>query len=56
MPEVLLSGHHANIARARREESLRRTLERRPELLERTALSDADRKTLRAIQREKAGS
>jgi tRNA (guanine37-N1)-methyltransferase len=56
VPDVLLSGHHANIARARREESLRRTLERRPDLLERAALSDADRKTLRAIQREKAGS
>lgn len=33
VPEVLLSGHHANIARWRREQSIVRTLERRPELL-----------------------
>ncbi|MGD0795043.1 MAG: tRNA (guanosine(37)-N1)-methyltransferase TrmD [Dehalococcoidales bacterium] len=33
VPEVLLSGDHAKIARWRREQSLRRTLERRPELL-----------------------
>jgi tRNA (guanine37-N1)-methyltransferase len=52
VPEVLLSGHHANIARARREESLRRTFERRPELLEHADLSDADRKFIRALVRE----
>jgi len=34
VPEALLSGHHANIARWRREQSLRITLERRPELIE----------------------
>ena len=33
VPEVLLSGHHREIARWRRNEALRRTLERRPELL-----------------------
>lgn len=54
VPEVLLSGHHANIARARREEALRRTFERRPDLLEHAELSDADRKFLRALQRERA--
>lgn len=53
VPEVLLSGHHANIARARREESLRRTFERRPDLLERAELSDADRRFLRALARER---
>jgi len=52
VPEVLLSGHHAQIARARREEALRRTYERRPELLEHAELSDADRKFLRALARE----
>ena len=34
VPEVLLSGHHANIEKWRRQESLKRTWERRPELLE----------------------
>lgn len=51
VPDVLLSGHHANVAKARREESLRRTLERRPELLEHAPLTDADRRTLRQIPR-----
>ncbi len=35
VPEVLLSGHHARIERWRRDEALRRTAERRPEILER---------------------
>jgi len=52
VPEVLLSGHHAEIARARREEALRRTFERRPELLEHAELSAADRKYLRTLARE----
>ncbi len=55
VPEVLLSGHHAEIAKARREEALRRTLERRPELLERAGLSDADRKVLRRLERGREG-
>jgi len=38
VPDVLLSGHHAEIARWRRREALRRTLERRPDLLESAAL------------------
>jgi tRNA (guanine37-N1)-methyltransferase len=54
VPEVLLSGHHAQIARARREEALRRTFERRPELLERAELTDADRKYLRELARTRA--
>lgn len=36
VPQVLLSGHHANIERWRREESLKRTLLRRPDLLEKS--------------------
>jgi len=52
VPDVLISGHHANIAKARREESLRRTLERRPDLLEHAELSEADRKLLVRIRRE----
>lgn len=43
IPEVLLSGHHARIAQWRREQALRRTLERRPDLLDFAELSDADR-------------
>jgi len=42
VPEVLLSGHHAEIARWRRRESLRRTLLRRPDLLNRANLSRED--------------
>jgi tRNA (guanine37-N1)-methyltransferase len=53
IPEVLLSGHHANIARHRREECLRRTFERRPDLLEHAALTDADRKFIRGLVRER---
>ena len=46
VPDVLLSGDHAGIARWRRHESLRRTLERRPDMLERADLSDQDRRML----------
>jgi tRNA (guanine37-N1)-methyltransferase len=51
VPEILLSGDHGAIARWRRRESLRRTLERRPDLLERAALSDADRRILDELRR-----
>lgn len=47
VPEVLLSGHHAEIARWRLKQSLGRTWLRRPELLERRAFS-AEEKTLLA--------
>lgn len=49
VPEVLLSGHHAQIARARREEALRRTLERRPDLLETAELSREDLRYLESL-------
>ena len=52
VPEVLLSGNHAVIARYRREESLRRTFERRPDLLETAELDEADRKYLRRLRAE----
>ncbi len=48
VPDVLLSGDHARIARWRREQSLLRTLERRPDLLEKAELSAEDRKFLAA--------
>ncbi len=43
VPDVLRSGDHAAIERWRRQQSLLRTLERRPDLLDRAALDDADR-------------
>ena len=46
VPDVLLSGDHARIAKWRREQSLLRTLERRPDLLEKARLSDKDQKFL----------
>ena len=46
VPDVLLSGDHGEIARWRRREALRRTLERRPDLLETADLSDDDRRFL----------
>ena len=52
VPDVLRSGNHAAIARWRRKESLRRTLERRPDLLEAAHLSDEDRALLEEIDEE----
>jgi tRNA (guanine37-N1)-methyltransferase len=52
VPDVLRSGNHAAIARWRRKESLRRTLECRPDLLEAADLSDEDRALLKEIDEE----
>ncbi|TMQ72209.1 MAG: tRNA (guanosine(37)-N1)-methyltransferase TrmD [Candidatus Eisenbacteria bacterium] len=52
VPEVLLSGNHAAITRWRREQSLRRTFERRPELLQSADLSAEDRRFLRTLEHE----
>ena len=46
VPDMLLSGHHARIAEWRREQSLKRTLARRPELLEQAELTETDRRWL----------
>ena len=46
VPEVLRSGNHAAVARWRREQALRRTLERRPDLLARANLTPQDREFL----------
>lgn len=54
VPPVLLSGDHQAIARWRRHESLRRTLERRPDLLERAELSDEDRAFLASLGRPRS--
>lgn len=50
VPEVLMSGHHANIMKWRRQKSLERTYERRPELLESANLDKNDIKYLNAIK------
>ena len=49
VPEILRSGHHGQIDRWRRQESLRRTLERRPDLLEAADLTRADREFLASL-------
>ena len=49
VPDVLLSGDHARIARWRREQSLARTLRQRPDLLPSAPLTDADRKFLKSL-------
>ena len=43
VPEVLLSGHHKKIEEWRREQSIKRTLERRPDLLEDAVLSKKEK-------------
>lgn len=52
VPEMLLSGNHAEIAKWRRKESLRRTRARRPDLLAKLELNKADLKLLAEIERE----
>ncbi len=49
VPDVLLSGNHASIAQWRRHEALRRTLERRPDMLASAELSAEDVRILRAL-------
>jgi tRNA (guanine37-N1)-methyltransferase len=49
VPDILLSGNHRQIHRWRRREALRRTLQRRPDLLQHVALSREDRVLLEEI-------
>ena len=53
VPEVLTSGHHANIQKWQRERSIERTLERRPELLENAELSKKEKQFLEELKRGK---
>ena len=46
VPDVLMSGHHANIDKWRHEKALERTFLKRPDLLETAALTDKDKKYL----------
>lgn len=52
VPEVLLSGHHEQIRRWRRKESLRRTLLRRPDLLATAELTEEDEELLAEIRQQ----
>ena len=53
IPEVLLSGHHANIVRWRRKEAIRKTRQRRPDLFAKLDLSSKqDKKILRELDEE----
>lgn len=49
VPEVLLSGHHGNVDKWRRQQSLKRTLERRPDMLENAELTKEDKKYLSSL-------
>ena len=55
VPDVLLSGHHREIERWRRKESLRRTRTRRPDLLEKASLTEEDRALLTELEAEGRG-
>lgn len=50
VPSILLSGHHANVDRWRREQSLLRTMERRPDLMEHAQLTKEDKKFVATVQ------
>lgn len=52
VPEVLLSGHHQKIEAWRRQESIKRTLERRPDLLKTANLSKKEEEFLRILQED----
>jgi tRNA (guanine37-N1)-methyltransferase len=53
VPDALLSGHHAEIVKWRRKQSLERTLVRRPDLLEHAELTPEERRWLKALRLEK---
>lgn len=52
VPEVLISGHHANIEKWKREQSLKRTAEKRPDLLMQADLTEKDRQFLKNLKCE----
>lgn len=53
VPDILLSGHHGNIDKWRREKSLERTLERRPDMLKSAELTKKDREYLAKLKENK---
>lgn len=50
VPDVLLTGHHANVDKWRRQQSLKRTYERRPDMLQNAELTEEDEKYLSDIK------
>ena len=52
VPDVLMSGHHELVRRWRRKTAIRRTLERRPELLDPAAMDDEELALLDEIRKE----
>ena len=52
VPEVLKSGHHKNIDKWRREQSLKRTFEKRPDLLEKANLTEEDIKFIENLNKD----
>jgi tRNA (guanine37-N1)-methyltransferase len=55
VPDVLASGDHGRIAAWRREQSLRRTLERRPDLVDQAELTEAERRFVDHLKQHGAG-
>ena len=51
VPEILLSGHHANIEKWRRQQSIIRTKEKRPDLFEKCEFTKQDKKFLRELEK-----
>jgi tRNA (guanine37-N1)-methyltransferase len=54
VPEVLLSGHHENICKWRRQKSLKRTFKLRPDLLDTAYLSDEDLEFINSLKTSEA--
>ena len=52
VPDVLLSGHHANIGKWQREKQLERTLAKRPDMLDKAELSKKDKEYLKKISKQ----
>lgn len=53
VPEVLTSGNHGKVDQWREEQTLKRTLERRPDLLDKIELNDAQRKIINQLKKQK---
>jgi tRNA (guanine37-N1)-methyltransferase len=51
VPDILLSGNHAKIERWRREQSIIRTIERRPDLMNRANLTKEDMKFIKTLDK-----
>ena len=56
VPEILLSGDHGKIETWRREQALARTLEKRPDMLERAELSEKDKKIVEDLKLKKSSA